>query len=44
MPQLEHVNPNGTRFKVYQMKDLMIRYIIALMGKRVSISYGLKEP
>jgi len=34
----------STRFKVYQMKVLMIHYIVALVGKKVSISYGLKEP
>jgi hypothetical protein len=34
----------STRFRVYHMRDLMICYIVALMGKRVNNSYGLKEP
>jgi hypothetical protein len=38
------VNPNASKSGVYQLKDLMILCIVALVGEKVSSLYGIKEP
>jgi hypothetical protein len=40
----KHVDLDVSKIRVYQIRDLMILYIVALIGERVSSSYGLKKP